>query len=58
MSSVEDPRDHDVDGDRLVDDEEPSDDLDDVIDLPAEGSVADIVDQHRPVPIDDDDQPA
>ena len=55
-----DPRDTDVDGDRLVDDEldELDDDVDDLAERPAEGSVADIVDQHRAVPLDDDDEPA
>lgn len=48
-------RDVDVDGERFVDDDvEETDDVTSVVDLPPEGSIPDIVDQHTAVPDDDE----
>jgi hypothetical protein len=55
-----DARDVDADAERFVDpDDETFDETDDeveaIVDLPPEGSPADVIDQHRVVPLDDPD---
>ena len=49
-------RDVDVDAERFVDPDvdETESGVDDALDLPPEGSVADIIDQHIEVPADDE----
>ncbi|MGE5210761.1 MAG: hypothetical protein ACM3MM_05825 [Acidobacteriota bacterium] len=47
-------RDVDADAERFVDDDAVDHDLPAVADLPPEGSVPDIIDQHIEVPEDDD----
>ena len=49
-------RDVDVDAERfLVDDVDESADITSVVDLPPDGSIPDIIDQHTAVPDDDDE---
>ncbi len=45
----------DVDGERFIDDDAADiDDVTSMVDLPPEGSIPDIVDQHTAVPDDDE----
>lgn len=47
-------RDIDADAERFLDVDEDETGVTTAVDLPPEGSVADIIDQHIEVPIDDD----
>lgn len=47
-------RDIDADAERFLDVDEEEAALPSAVDLPPEGSVADIIDQHTEVPIDDE----
>jgi hypothetical protein len=44
----------DVDAERFVDPDDEELDVPTTLDHPTEGSIADVLDQHRAVPIDDD----
>jgi hypothetical protein len=57
QDDVRSPRDVDVDAERFLDDEldEAGTSVTSAVDLPADGSIADILDQHTVVP--DDDEP-
>jgi hypothetical protein len=48
------PRDVDADAERFVDPDEIETDVPATIETPTEGSVADVIDQHLEVPIDDE----
>lgn len=47
-------RDVDADAERFVDPDEEEAGVTSAVDLPPEGSVADIIDQHTEVPVDDE----
>jgi hypothetical protein len=47
-------RDIDADAERFLDVDEEENGVTSAVDLPPEGSVADIIDQHTEVPVDDE----
>jgi hypothetical protein len=46
--------DFDADAERFLDVDEEEDDVTSAVDLPPEGSVADVIDQRTDVPVDDE----
>lgn len=56
QDDVRSPRDVDADAERFVDEEveEAEAGVDSAVDLPPEGSIPDIIDQHTEVPEDDE----